>query len=205
MKALRTLLCLFTAAVAALCAPAGAQVVGGATGVLQPADDPPRGVWLPGGRSYLGLNVSRSRPQLACQSTALLCDENGRSTEFFVGTMATNFWGVELGYLNLGQIARGTGEARGEGLSLSLVGKARMGPSVGLFGKVGTAYARPDTSVLGAGAAGQGFGLSFGGGLSFDLSPRLSATLEWDSNDFRFASNGRDPVRSTSLGLQFRY
>ena len=48
-------------------------------------------------------------------------------------------------------------------------------------------------------------GLSYGAGVSYDFTPRLSATLEWDSNDFRFASGGRDPVRSTSLGLQYRY
>jgi OmpA-OmpF porin, OOP family len=29
--------------------------------------------------------------------------------------------------------------------------------------------------------------------------------VEWESNDFRFAGGGRDPVRSTSLGLQYRY
>jgi hypothetical protein len=53
-------------------------------------------------------------------------------------------------------------------------------------------------------APDQGFGLSFGGGISYDFTPRLSARIQWDSNDFRFA-NGRDPVRSTSLGLQYRY
>jgi len=44
-----------------------------------------------------------------------------------------------------------------------------------------------------------------GAGVSYDFNPRISATLQWDSNDFRFAGTGRDPVRSTSLGLQIRY
>ena len=69
--------------------------------------------------------------------------------------------------------------------------------------------AASDTAALAASgiAAGseQGFGLSYGAGVSYDFTPRLSATLELDSNDFRFAGGGRDPVRSTSLGLQYRY
>ena len=201
MAALRSLLCLVTAAVAAAWIPAAAQV-----SLPAPrAEDPPRGVWLPGGRSYLGLNPGRSPYQLSCESTAWLCDGRDRPSELFMGTMAGDFWGVELGYLTLGRLAPGLGESR-QGLSLSLVGKTRMGASLGLFGKVG---ARADTSVMGASGsamgAAQGVGLSYGAGLSFDFSPRLSASLEWDSNDFRFASGGRDPVRSTSLGLRFRY
>jgi hypothetical protein len=38
--------------------------------------------------------------------------------------------------------------------------------------------------------------------VSWDFTPRLSATFEWGSYDLR-APGG--PVRSTSLGLQYRY
>lgn len=205
MAALRSFLCLVAAAIAAVCVlPVAAQIVAPLTAGASLAQGPPRGVWLSPGRSYLGLNLGRSRYQPGCEGTALLCAESDRPTEIFLGTMATNFWGVELGYMNLERLAPGVGETR-QGLSLSLVGKTRMGPSVGLFGKVG---ARSDTSVLGASGSlttGQGIGLSYGAGLSLDFSPRFSASLEWDSNDFRFAGGSRDPVRSTSLGLQFRY
>jgi OmpA-OmpF porin, OOP family len=91
-------------------------------------------------------------------------------------------------------------------MNLSLVGNAPLGTSWRLFGKLGTT-GRPETSILGAGVAPgtePGFGLSYGAGLSFAVTPRLSATLEWDSNDFRFPGAGRE-VRSTSLGLQYRY
>lgn len=203
MAALRILLCLVTTAAAAAWLPATAQMTAPSA-----AADPPRGVWLPGSRSYLGLNLGRFRQPLPCGSTALLCDPMERApTEFFVGTMAGNSWGVEVGYLNTGRLARGLGESR-EGLSLNLVGKARMGSSVGLFGKVGTTYGRADSPAAGfSGSAvgGQAFGLTYGGGLSLDLSPRLSASLEWENNDFRFAGSGREPVRSTSLGLRFKY
>lgn len=203
----RTLLwLLFTAS--ALPVPAAAQLAAWSenTPAVSPA---PRGAWLPDGKSYLGLNLGRSRYNISCSTTALLCDDTDRSAQLYAGTMIGNFWGVELGYLNMGRIARLGGETRAQGLNLSLVGKAQVAPSLRVFGKVGTTYGRSETSALAASSIAtgseHGFGLSYGAGLSFDFTPRLSATLEWDRNDFRFAGGGRDPVRSTSLGLQFRY
>jgi hypothetical protein len=50
------------------------------------------------------------------------------------------------------------------------------------------------------------YGLSFGAGLSMSVTPRLSASFGFDSHDLRLGLTGpRDPVRSTSLGLQYRY
>ena len=81
---------------------------------------------------------------------------------------------------------------------ISVVGKANIGGgSFGLFGRVGSGSAAR-TFALGTDA---GFGLSYGAGLSWDFSPRASATLGWDSYDLRPGG----AVRSTSLGLQLRY
>ena len=203
MAAPRTLLCLVFAA-ATLALPVAAQT--------QPASggaDKPR-IWLPGpGRSYLGLNVGRSRYNLPCGSASLLCDDTGQSVQFYAGTMLGDFWGVELGYLNMGRLARVGGEAQATGFNLNLVGKAPLGHSFGVFGKLGTAYGRTESSILAgsaiAGGADHGFGLSYGAGVSFDFTPRVSATLAWDSNDLRFGGSARDPVRATSLGLKIRY
>jgi opacity protein-like surface antigen len=112
-----------------------------------------------------------------------------------------------MGYVQLGKLERG-GTARAEGLNVSLVGKAPVNASWGVFGKLGTTWGRTDTTALAAGAATpgseSGFGFSYGAGVSWALSPRTTATLGWESYDFRFAG-GRDPVRTTSLGLQWRY
>jgi len=86
-----------------------------------------------------------------------------------------------------------------------VVGRAQLFPSLGVYGKVGAAYARPDAAVMGhVGApwAEPGPGLAYGGGLSWDFSPRVSATFEWGSYDLRLSTG---PIRSTSLGLQIRY
>lgn len=91
------------------------------------------------------------------------------------------------------------------GLNVSFVGRAQIS-SFTAFGKVGAAsYTRPDTSLMGMGPLPlneSGSGLSWGGGVSWNFTPRLTATFEWVSYDLRMPSG---PMRSTSLGLQFRY
>lgn len=210
MAALRTSLCFVVALAAALVLPAGAQT--------QPQAPAGPGIavgnlgssWLPGtSRSYLGLNLGRSS-QVPCGSIALLCDDTDRMARLYAGTMVGNFWGVELGLLDTGRLARAGGLAGAQGLNLSLVGKAPLARSVGIYGKFGTTLGRGNAPALagsGLPSAGlaRGFGLSYGAGLSVAVTPRLSATLEWESNDFRFAGSAGDPVRSTSLGLQYRY
>jgi opacity protein-like surface antigen len=161
-------------------------------------------------RAYLGLSLGRAKNSPSCTSTSLVCDENDTAIRLYGGALPQNHWGVELGYLDMGRIAREGGKTGAQGLNLSLVGKAPVPlvSSLGVFGRLGTTYGRPEASASNAAiAAGteRGFGLSYSAGLSYDFTKRLSATLEWDSNDFRFAGSGRDPVRSTSLGLQYRY
>jgi hypothetical protein len=94
------------------------------------------------------------------------------------------------------------------GLNVSVVGRAQVS-SFSAFGKLGTTTtpSRPDTSLMGMSAAVMPLpepvsGLSWGGGVSWDVSSRLTATFEWISYDLRMP-NG--PVRSTSLGLQYKY
>lgn len=86
-----------------------------------------------------------------------------------------------------------------------LVGRAQLFPAFGVYGKVGAAYSRNDpAATMGAAAPAfdAGYGLAYGGGVSWDFSPRVSATFEWGSYDLRLSTG---PVRSTSLGLQIRY
>jgi hypothetical protein len=200
MSAFRDLLC-FVSAVSALALPMAAhpQTTDSLSSAWQAG-------WYPTPRSSLGLHLSRYQPGLPCGATALICDTSASPAQLQASAMVGRFWGVELGYLENGRIT--AREGRSQGLNLSLVGKAPLGQSLGVFGKLGTTYGRSDTSVLGAGpspVSEPGFGLSYGAGVSFAFTPRLSATLEWDSNNYRFPGSGREPVRSTNLGLQYRY
>jgi len=203
MAALRTVVCVVLAAAPAFWAPAAAQSSGAGAASASRAD------WFGSGRGYLGLSLGRSRYGVDCGGVAFVCDRTDQAVKVTAGARAGNFWGVELGYLDLGRIARAGGTTKAQGLNLSLVAKVPVAQQISVFGKVGATYGRTESSTLAGSAvvAGteRGMGLSYGAGVSYDFTPRLSATLEWDSNDFRFASGGRDPVRSTSLGLQYRY
>lgn len=202
MTAPRTLLCLVSAS-SALVLPVAAQSQAPSSAESSIAFKNPYG-----NRAPLGLNLGRSQSAYPCGSTALFCDSSDRSERLYANTMIGKFWGVEMGYLEAGRTPIRAGEGRTQGLNLSLIGKAPLGQSLRVYGKLGATYGRTDTSLLGAIALASpehGFGLSYGAGVSFAFTPRLSATLEWDSNDFRLPGAGRDSVRSTSLGLQYRY
>ena len=177
--------------------------------VVQAQDSPATRSFLPGkSRASVGLSLGRSRYAAPCGATSFNCDSTDNSVQIYAGTMPSDFWGVELGYLDMGRISRGGGTTSAQGLNLSLVAKAPLWQSLGVFGKLGTTYGRTESSALLGSGAGpgteRGFGLSYGAGVSYDFTPRLSATLAWDSHDFHF-TGGRDPVRATSLGLQYKY
>jgi OmpA-OmpF porin, OOP family len=203
MAALRNLLCLAYAFALLSSLPAQAQLQPGPPGVEVTTGSASH---LPvAARNYLGLNIGRSRYSLPCGSTTLLCEDSAPAAEFYAGRMIGNFWGVELAYLDAGRVQRPTGDLRAQGLNLSLVGRAPLGHAFGLFGKLGTTYGRTENPALTGTASDRAFGFSYGGGVSLDFTPRLSATFELESSDFRFAGTGRDPVRSASLGLRYRY
>ena len=189
-----------------------ATVAGLMAGSVAQAQDnsPAARSFMPGkGRGYVGLSMGPSRYSAPCGAASFSCDSTDNSVQIYAGSMPSNFWGVELGYIDMGRISRGGGTTTAQGLNLSLVAKAPVWQSLGVFGKLGTTYGRTESSAqLGSSiyaGSDRGFGLSFGAGVSYDFTPSLSATLAWDSHDFHFAGSGRDPVRSTSLGLQYKY
>jgi hypothetical protein len=112
------------------------------------------------------------------------------------------------GYYGL-QLARSTSAARCAGIAnpcavnIPLLEKATAGIDWRLTGRLGAPIARPTLAAMGASSLDTG--LSYGVGLSWDLSPTTSATVGFDSYDYRFVGGERDAVRATSLGLQWRY
>ena len=143
-----------------------------------------------------------------CGNGAFACDDSDTAGSIYFGSMFRDNLGAELAYGNMGRVSRGGGDTKAHGLNLSLVGKAALTPAFSLLGKVGTTYGRTKTtSAAGSGVTAgsdNGFGLSYGIGASYDFTPNVAATINWDSHDFRFAG-GRDPVRMTSVGLQYKF
>lgn len=90
---------------------------------------------------------------------------------------------------------------RGQGLSLSLVGRSSLAPTLAVYGRVSTLPPRPEPLPV---ASHEGYGLSYAAGLSWDFSRRASATVGVEGYDLRLGG-AREPVLATSLGLRWRY
>ena len=167
--------------------------------------------WDPGPAAFRagqGLQPARVEYQIGCGASLLRC-EPGQTPAMAAAVSPLN-WNLELSQLNLGPADRSAIGPMRQGLNLSLVGRRPIfGSSFSVYGKLGATYGYTDpagaaAALAAAGGPEQGYGLSFGAGLSMDLTPRLSATLGFDSHDLRLGA-GRDGFRSTSLGLQYRY
>ncbi|MBA2964653.1 MULTISPECIES: hypothetical protein [Ramlibacter] len=157
----------------------------------------------------VGLNANRVSMPIGCGASLLPCGQEQASLAALRQPRSLN-WAVEVGSLNLASAPRPGWWTGRQGMSLSVVGRQPLfGSSFSLYGRLGTAT----TTALGdTGAAmaapvplGEGsYGMAFGAGVSMDVTQRLSATFGVDSYDLRGPANG-GPVRSTSLGLQYRY
>ena len=161
------------------------------------------------GTGYVGLNVGRSDYSIGSGSGGFAFDRHDTSYNLYTGTFFHPNVGLELGYTDFGKVTRAGGQTDAEGINLSLVGRAPLGNSFNLLGKLGTTYGR--THVSAATASGirtgneSGWGLSYGIGAEFVFRPNLSAVLQWDEHDLKFPGSGRDRISTTSLGLRYRF
>lgn len=161
------------------------------------------------GQRVFGLNLGQSNYQVGCGASLFECDDQDRYVHVYARGMNNDTFGAELGLVDAGRIDRGGGGTRAQGINLSLVGQTPETNGLRLYGKVGTTFGRTRVSSDPASpvASGRetGFGVSYGIGASYAITPQLSAVLALDSHDLRFPGGEREPVRATSLGLQYRY
>jgi hypothetical protein len=157
----------------------------------------------------LGLDPDKVQFSIGCGASLLPCRTPAQALAARNVPDALR-WTVELGAPSDALASSRGFSADRQGLNLSLVGrKPLFGSSFSVYGKLGAAYSHFDPALAvgyGPGPVDAGYGLAFGAGLRMDMTPRLSASFGFDNRDLRLGNTGaRDPVRSTSLGLQYRY
>jgi OOP family OmpA-OmpF porin len=167
-----------------------------------------RGGWLPStAQPYAGFNLGSSRYRLDCGPAG--CDQPDLAGQAYVGAMFNRFLGAEIGYLHMGEAGRGGGDTRAQGFNLSLVGRAPIGWGLGVVGRVGTTWGRTrvDAPPGGGIATGRasGWGPSYGLGVDWAFTDKWSAVLDWQRHRFDFAGDDNAWVRSTSVGLKYRF
>jgi opacity protein-like surface antigen len=135
----------------------------------------------------------------------LSCDDPDASFNVYTGGYFNEWLGAEIGYIHMGNADRFGGEQRAQGINLSLVGRLPLADRFALTGKLGTTYGRTRTSGTGIATGNDsGWGKAYGVGVSYDFTPNWTGVVQWESHDFHFAT-GKDPVRTTSVGLQYRF
>lgn len=168
-----------------------------------------RSSWLPGtSAGYVGLSVGRSNYDSAC-GTGFDCDDHDTAWKVYTGASVNPWLGVELGYIEFGDVGRAGGMSEAQGLNLSLVATLPVGESFRLYGKLGATYGRTKVSAAaGSGVTpgtrnGLGPAIAIGGG--FDINRDWTAVLEWEHHNLRFAGTGREGVSATTLGIRYNF
>jgi OmpA-OmpF porin, OOP family len=158
-------------------------------------------------QGYIGLNIGKPDYRNRC-GFGPTCEDPNFGWHLYTGGMFNQWFGMEVGYIDMGRADRAGGTTRARGLNLSLVARAPIGP-VSVFAKAGGTYGRTRVTadVLSGVSTGKdsGTGVSVGAGVGYDFNPNTSVVLEYARHDFHFAGIGREPVEMTSVGVVYRF
>lgn len=162
------------------------------------------------GNSYLGVNVGRTDFKLDNGTGLYGSDHRNRAYGIAMGSyFRDSNLGMELGYINFGDVERGGGGTKAHDIHLNLIGRMPIGSSFNLLGKVGGIYARTDVSSgPGSGiTSGNESGLdwTYGAGLEFAFARQWSAVLQYDDYNLKFAGGDRNRINNLSLGVRYLY
>lgn len=161
------------------------------------------------GSAYIGFNVGQSNFNLNNGNGAFGIERSKNTYNLYGGSYFNDFIGLEVGYADFGRINRGGGQTKADGFNLGLVGRVPLVSSFNLLGRLGTTYGRTEVSsnIASGVVAGKetGWGGSYGVGAEFLFNPQLSAVLQYDEYNLKFAGGTRDRINTTSLGLRYRF
>ena len=149
--------------------------------------------WLPfTDYGYVGASIGQAEYDIDCPG-GFSCDDNDTGFKIFAGGRIRNFFGVELAYVDMGEIQLAGGTSDASGVNISAVGYLPLNERFSFFGKVGTTYGWTDTSTATLGGVEEeDFGLSYGLGLNMEFAQQWAARAEWERHNFEFAQDDRD-------------
>jgi hypothetical protein len=159
-------------------------------------------------RGYFGINIGDAKFKTGCGTAAFGCSNPDASLRLSTGGLFNDTLGMEIGYLYTGAASRGGGDTSAQGVDLSLVVRAPVGP-FNAFLKGGAIYAqtRVTADALSGLPTGKrsGWGGKYGAGVGFDLTPTQGVVLEWSRAELQFPGADRQNFDSTSLGYVVRF
>lgn len=172
------------------------------------AQSGPYGLNAPGS-SYVELGIGQSDFSLGNGSGLFDSDDGDTSYSIRGGSFFNANVGMEIGYTNFGKINRAGGTTKAEGINLSVVGRMPLNPSFNVLGKIGTTYGHTsvssDPASLVVAGSEKDFGLSYGIGAEYLITPQWSAVLQYESTKMQFAGDRSERVGLTSLSARYRF
>lgn len=163
------------------------------------------------GNQYIGINGGPSDFSRANGGNFLFPnDSNNTAYGIAYGNyFANSNAGVEFGYTNYGQVSRGGGNTKAEGINISLIGRLPVGSMFNLTGKIGTTYGHTDVSANPASGlrtgSESGFDWSYGVGGELLISPQWSAVVNYDEAYMKFPGTDSKKIATTTIGARFHF
>ena len=156
---------------------------------------------------YVGLNLGRSNWGDSCEGISGIfdCDDSAFSGKIYTGGLISRMVGLEIGYVNFGRPDTQFGNWKAHGVNASIVANLPIDP-VNLFARFGTTYGWTTTPAGTGQFSGDddGFGISYGAGIGFDVTPQFQITAEWDRTRFNFV-NGDEDLDMYSIGVRYKF
>lgn len=161
-----------------------------------------RGFWGHVGASYGQSDLSASCP------SGFSCDDKDQAFRVFAGGRFNNTFGAEIGWINMGEWARGGGDTDAQALDIALIAGFPLGRNSSIFGKIGTAYTRAEVSGGTAGGIQTGredkWDARIGLGATIGLTDNWALRADWDR--FRVAFPGtKEDVDLLMIGAQYSF
>ena len=160
---------------------------------------------------YVGASAGESKFNTDCRQGVTRffdCDTRDTGFKVYVGGRVNEVFGLEVGYTDFGRIRASGGDTNAWAIPITLTAGTPLGTRFGIFGKVGGLYGRTDVTAdpdtLFDTGHKNGWGFTYGAGMTFAITPNLQLRADVDRYKLDFVG-GRKDVDMVSAGLQLRF
>jgi opacity protein-like surface antigen len=156
--------------------------------------------------SYIGAGVGRSHDSADACLPLLECETHDTALKAYAGSRVNDIVGLELSYVDFGQVHRNDGTARAVGADLSLILNAPISQWFSVFAKGGGMYAwtHTDSNLAVPTGADRGSNWGFGGGLTASFTPNWALRGDWERHRIPFVT-GTEQVDLWTAGVRYRF
>lgn len=168
-----------------------------------------RSSWIPWtSYGYVGGGVGGALYDDNC-TAGFRCDRNDTGWKLFTGGKFSRYFGVELGYVNLGEAHTNGGRVEAEGVNAVLVGSIPLGDRFSVFAKGGTIYGwtRTRDTVVSPATNGSdnGFNWTYGVGAQYDIDHAWAVRTDWDRYSFNYHNRPDDQVSAWTINAIYKF